>query len=152
MTPPPPELPRALKRPAGLAGTGDALTTAGLRMTKLTVDHARDAVFWHRLDGQVLYVNDAACESLGYRRQELLSMSVPDFDPVYDPDRFHDLMTARRRVKSTTFESTHRRKDGTTFPVEISITHHDIDGHDMCCAFVREITERKQTERSLRFT
>lgn len=45
------------------------------------------------------------------------------------------------------YETEHRRKDGTTFPVEISSRFLDIGGKEFVSAIVRDITERKEVDR-----
>ena len=57
-----------------------------LRFTQLSVDLSRTAIFWVRPDAQFVYVNDAACESLGYTREELLTKSVPQISPDVTPN------------------------------------------------------------------
>ena len=54
-----------------------------LRLTQFSVDKAGDAVFWMGSDARFIFVNDAACSSLGYLREELLSMTVHDIDPNF---------------------------------------------------------------------
>ena len=59
------------------------------RSTKLsqlsheTIEQAADGIFWLDSEGRIHRVNDAACRLLGYSREELLAMTVPDFDPEY---------------------------------------------------------------------
>ena len=70
---------------------------ARLQLTQFSVDHAADAAFWVRSDAQFIYVNVAACRSLGYKRKELLSMTVHDIDPAFPaeiwPEHWKDLTT-----------------------------------------------------------
>ena len=60
-----------------------------LRQTQFAVDHAADAVYWMGDDGRFIYVNEAACRTLGYTREEFLTMTVPDIDPDF-PQFFSD--------------------------------------------------------------
>jgi PAS domain S-box-containing protein len=67
----------------------------------------------------VIDVNHEACESLGYTRDELIGMKPPQFDAAPD---LPALLEVTRRIEAgevVTFETRHRRKDGTTFPVEV---------------------------------
>jgi PAS domain S-box-containing protein len=109
------------------------------------VDHATDAFFL--LDDQltVLDVNGQAADSLGYSRDELIGMHPRDIDVDQDEVAMERV---RQRVvtgEQLTFETHHRRKDGTVFPVEIRIGHFEQDGHRFL-ALARDITERKRVE------
>ena len=55
-----------------------------LGMTRVSLEAASDAIFWIKPDGRFMDANPAACRSLGYTREELLQLSVPDIDPHYD--------------------------------------------------------------------
>jgi two-component system cell cycle sensor histidine kinase/response regulator CckA len=121
-----------------------------LRMMQFSIDRGQDACFWIGTDLKILYVNDAACESLGYARQDLLAMSVPEIGPdrfehTTPEDHWHSIKDAG----SLTFESSHRRKDGTRLPVEISANYLEFNGKEYVFAFARNTTERKRTERDL---
>lgn len=129
-----------------------ALTTklrASEARLRTFVDHATDAFFL--LDDQfvVLDVNRQARASLGYSREELIGMHTRDFDSGRDAasiDRVRQRMLAGETVS---FESRHRRKDGTSFPVEIRVSLFEQSGRRLLC-LVRDITERKVAEDELR--
>ena len=57
-----------------------------LRLTQFALDHAGDAAMWLDRNGHVVYANAASCELLGYSRDELLTLSVSDYDPDVSPD------------------------------------------------------------------
>jgi len=110
------------------------------------VENAGDAFFLHDMQGRFLDVNRRACESLGYTREELLSMGVADVELMFFKDHWkHD-----PQEYPISFEGLHRRKDGTTFPVEIRLARLDAGDQPLMLALVRDITERKQAEQSLR--
>jgi PAS domain S-box-containing protein len=121
-----------------------------LKMTKFAIDGATDAVHWIKQDGRFFYVNDAACRSLGYSRDELLSMSVADIDPNISPQDWADRWKNIREKRSATTQSDNRAKDGRVFPVEVSMNYLEFDGDEFCFAFVRDITDRESMERQLR--
>jgi PAS domain S-box-containing protein len=120
-----------------------------LRLTQFSVDHAGDAVFWLRPDGRFAYANATACRKLGYAQEELLSMTVHDIDPNFPAEVWPEHWEELKRRGSFTFESLHRSKDGKTFPVEITINYLVFEGSEYNCAFVRDITERKQAQEAL---
>ena len=67
------------------------------------VDNAADAFFLHTEEGKILDVNKQACESLGYTREELLSMTIADIDPDYAPKNLEQLSKRRARRVSREF-------------------------------------------------
>jgi len=119
---------------------------AALRMTRYSVEHSADAAFWLTSDARFIYVNDAACDSLGYSREELLRMSAQDIDPEFPREVWEEHWAHIKEVGKVTIESVHRRKDGTEFPVEIRVNFQRFEGREYNFSFARDITERKQAE------
>ncbi len=120
-----------------------------LRFTQFSVDHASDPVFWMGRDARFTYVNDAACRSLGYTREELLAMTVHDIDPDFPAEVWSAHWRDLRERGSFIVESRHRAKDGRVFPVELAINYMQFEGKEYNCAFARDITERKLAETEL---
>ena len=77
-------------------------------------------------------------------------MTIHDIDPGFPRERWPEHIAELREAGSLTFESTHRRKDGTTLPVEITAMYVEFGGEVYDVAFCRDITERRETEDSLR--
>ena len=125
-----------------------------LEMFRFCLDNAPDAIQWIDKNGGFPYVNEQACSSLGYTREEMMRLHVWDIDPFYNKNRLKKDWAKYRKSKFTTLhlESLHKRKDGVTFPVEISAKHLWIGDAELHVAFARDITERKQFEKSLKFT
>ncbi|MHA1959905.1 MAG: PAS domain S-box protein [Candidatus Thorarchaeota archaeon] len=115
-----------------------------LKLTQFTVDSSSDPAFWMGPDAKFVYVNDAACKSLDYSREELLTMTVHDIDPFFPEEVWASHWEEIKEKKSFTIESQHRTKDGQTFPVEISINYMEFEGKEFNCAFARNIEERVQ--------
>ena len=113
------------------------------------VDHATDAFFVLDDDLTVLDVNRQACESLGYSREELIGKHPSDFDIGLDDASIQRLKQRVLAGEAVTFETRHRRKDGTSFPVEIRVAQFEQGGRRLLC-LVRDITERKRAEDELR--
>jgi len=117
-----------------------------LRLTQFTVDRGSEATYWLRRDGGIIYVNDRACEALGYSREELLSMKIQEINPEFPPERwpYHWDDLRKRRIFSA--ESTHRAKDGHLIPVEITANYIEFDGKEYNCVSAHDITTRKRNE------
>ena len=122
------------------------------RRFRTLVDHAADAVFVSDLDGHIIDVNARACTSLGYEEDELLAMNVADLDPEA-ADLGRDKL---RRIHAAAMEQgqvylgQQRRKDGSTFPVEVRIAGMHLTEGDYLIGIARDITERQQAETALR--
>lgn len=121
-----------------------------LQRTQFAVDRAADPIFWINPEGRFFYVNEAACRSLGYSREELLKMSVPDIDPLVPTEEWGKRWRELMEQAACTFESVHRRKSGELFPVEITLNYQVHGGCEFGYAFVRDISQRKRAEEALR--
>ena len=123
---------------------------AALRRYELLASHSRDIVLFMRLDdGRILEANAAAQSAYGYSREELLTLSVRH---LRAPDTRSSLaeQLARAGTGDLLFETVHQRRDGSTFPVEVSARGATIDGARTIISVVRDVTERKRAEEALR--
>ena len=119
------------------------------RRFRTFVDHAADAFFLTDEQGRILDVNRRACESLGYTRDELIGMTPFDFvdlEPTEVEDRIRHVLAG----EAIAFESRHRRKDGTVFPVETRGKSFREGGRQFVVAMARDVTERKRLEEEVR--
>ena len=114
---------------------------------RTTVDNAADGVFLNDLSGSLVDVNQSACDSLGYTREEMFSLSITDVDVHYksmeEVKRF--LADIGYRTVIVT-ETELRRKDGTLFPVELRVVKFDLAGEPIVLGMARDITARKAAE------
>jgi len=110
------------------------------------VDHATDAFFLHDEDGTILDVNSQACASLGYARDELIGMHPKDFDPDINDARLKSIMERLDAGEIVVFETRHRRKDASVFPVEIRVRPFRQRGRMLRVALVQDVSERKHAE------
>ena len=113
------------------------------------VDRATDAFFLLDDKSTVLDVNRQACDGLGYSREELIGKHRSDFDVGLDEASIELLRQRMAAGEPVTFETRHRRKDGTSFPVEVRVGQFNQVGRRYLC-LVRDITERKRAEDELR--
>lgn len=120
------------------------------RLALFYLDNASDGVAWIKPDASFFYANDAFCRSLGYSREELLSMKVYDIDPDFPRERWSDHWAELKQHRHLAFESRHRTKCGRVFPVEISANFMEFDGKECNCAIAHDISKRKQAEEKLR--
>ena len=112
---------------------------------QVVFDEAVDALFVHDPDGFIVDANPHACQSLGYTRAELVGRPVGVVDA--------GLQEAGCRLQAgqtLTFESLHRRKDGSCYPVEVRVRLFDHRGRRLALALARDIGERQRAEQALR--
>lgn len=111
------------------------------------INQATDGIFVLDRAGQVLDVNERACVNLGYGRRELLRLSVFDFNVDLSEEVFADLVGRLSAEGPTIVERWHRRRDGSVFPVEISVGLLET-GEILSMA--RDVTRRMEAARALR--
>jgi PAS domain S-box-containing protein len=107
---------------------------------------SRDPYFGVQRDARICFANGAACEALGYTREELLALSVPDLDPNYPMEKWDSHWEELRTCGSLVTETLHRRKDGSLFPVEITITWVSVDAKECLFTQARDISARVAAE------
>ncbi|MBU2773352.1 EAL domain-containing protein [Acidithiobacillus ferrooxidans] len=116
-----------------------------LKLFRTLLDNSSDAI--EVLDPvtlRFLDINATGCRALGYTREELLSMTIYDIDTAYSaaPQKVLEQFRESGRVL---FETIHRRKDGSTFPVEVNVMSVELD-RAYLIAITRDITVRKAQE------
>jgi PAS domain S-box-containing protein len=118
---------------------------------RMLVEQAGDAFFIHDYIGKILDVNLRACETLGYNRNELLEMNIADVDleiaKEQHKDRYWDSLQSERYV---TFEGTHRRKDGSMFPVEVRLGRVDLGDQPLLLSLTCHLPEIPANEKGRR--
>ena len=119
-----------------------------LRFTQFAVDHMLDSAIWTRTEGNLIYVNEAASQTLGYTKEELLAMNMKDLVPGFEVRESDDWEQIRAQGERR-FECLHRRKNGDLFPAEVTVNHIEFEGVEYACGVVRDITERKRVEEKL---
>ncbi len=115
------------------------------------LDGLPEPVFWFDKNGQFIDVNEEASLHWGYSKDEFLTMSIFDVNPNMKRETWQDHWEAKQHDPST-FESTHQRKDGTIFPVDITDNFVSVNGNIYCCAIIRDITARKELDRIARLS
>ncbi|MEW6703058.1 MAG: PAS domain S-box protein [Bacteroidota bacterium] len=113
-------------------------------------NNTNDAIIIHDLQGNILDVNQTACERLGYQKKEILKMTPADF---YTPEyaallpRHIDELTNNNYAL---FETVQLCKNGKTIPTELSARTIEYDGKPAALCIARDISRRKKNEETLR--
>ena len=119
--------------------------------TQFAMDRVGIGIAWNEVNtGRFLYTNEETCRQLGYTQDELLGLTVsyinPDFQPAALAQVAAQLSGSGGGMK---VETTHRRKDGSTFPVEVTVHLQRDPEKDFFIAFYLDITDRKRVESEL---
>ncbi|KJV07328.1 PAS domain-containing protein [Methylocucumis oryzae] len=107
-------------------------------------ENMHDAVYLIDSTFKFKYVNQSACQTLGYSQNELLNMGVADIDFSLSPVAINAMHQQVIEQGYACFETRHQRKDGSSFPVEVNITQYQYNNENMSLCVVRDITERKR--------
>ena len=114
-----------------------------LRLSQFTMDHAVDMIFWVREDGSIAFVNQTAYEQFGHQRFEHWSEVLPELDIAA-------IWPELQRRKFWNQELTLQDEEGTAWPVEVYLNYLNFEGKDYACAFLRDISYRKQKAAELK--
>lgn len=107
--------------------------------------------YWISQEGEFISVNAAACASLGYSQEELIGKHIWDIDPYYPPEAQSETWEKIKALGSFTLESAHRRKDGSEFPILVTINYANFEGEEHSLVFVQDITDRKRSEERITY-
>ncbi|MDR3578082.1 MAG: PAS domain S-box protein [Anaerolineaceae bacterium] len=112
-------------------------------------NQSRDIILVVRFrDGRILEANAAAERAYGYPRQELLSLSISDLR-AYQTQPLIGTQMQQANTSGILFETLHRRKDGTFFPVEVSSVGTEFGEERANLSIIRDISERKLAEQTI---
>lgn len=109
---------------------------------EFALDNSVDAIYWFALDGTFVYVNDAACNMLGYKKEELLGEHLTKMDPNFTKEEAAKVIGFIFKSDTWSLETTQKRKDGSLINIEVTGHGFTHAGKDYVCAFGRDITQR----------
>ncbi|MFZ2456875.1 MAG: PAS domain S-box protein [Candidatus Altiarchaeia archaeon] len=111
---------------------------------------ASDTIFIYDLEGKFIEVNDAACDKLGFTREQILRMSSSEIEAPEYGELMHQRINEVLEKGRIIFESGHVRRDGRLIPVEINSRAIEYSGKKAVLSIARDITERKKAEEKLK--
>jgi PAS domain S-box-containing protein len=120
-----------------------------VRRIGAVADEARDIILLMDSRGNVCDANRAALAAYGYSLDEIRGINIHELRAPSTQNDIHDQM-ARAAADGVQFETTHRRHDGTEFPCEVSSRRVELDGDSFLVSIVRDLTERRRAEATLR--
>jgi PAS domain S-box-containing protein len=124
-----------------------AQTKSELELTRFSIDHAMDMLYWMDQTGNIVDVNDATCKRLGYTRSELTALNVVDVDQGITRTDYPRLWRDLKSEGTAKVISMHRRKHGGVIPVEVTHNYIRFENRQYDCAFARDITDRLENEK-----
>jgi len=134
--------------------TADHEVSAAIRRSeeqfRTIFEGAGDGLLIHRPDGTIIEANRVACEQLGYRREELLQMSVVDINAPAGAGLVPERLNRIIADGFATFETQHLRRDGSLMPIEIVARTIEFAGGPAVLSVQRDISDRKRAERTAR--
>ena len=110
---------------------------------------SNDAIFLHDLDGKIIDVNDKALSTFQYSKDEMLEFNVTHLHPESEKKISQNAFKQIMRNGSVFFEVEFKKKDGTTFPAEVSSRKFTIGSREVIQDIVRDITERKRSQQEI---
>jgi PAS domain S-box-containing protein len=116
----------------------------------MVMQEARDVILVLDESLRIIEANEQAPVVYGWSREELLGMPVRDLRATESTGDFTHVSQSVTAGTGATFETEHRRKDGSTFPVEVSARLVEGDGRKQILSIIRDITERRRAEAELR--
>ena len=121
-----------------------------LELFRNLLDHSTDSVYVIDPEsGRILDANATARQRTGYSRDELLELTVPELErEIPDRESWRDVVWGVRAGDLETFDGIRRCADGSSFPVEVSLSYVELD-REYVLAIVRDVTERRKREREL---
>jgi PAS domain S-box-containing protein len=117
-----------------------------LELARHALEKAREALLWVDLEGRVILVNEAACRSLGFSREDLLGRNLFDICPELTPALWRELWKEIRQRASFLFELSCRTRDGRVFPADVAMHHLRWQDKEYACVFFEDVAERKRLQ------
>ena len=121
-----------------------------LQLAEFSFESTSISGFWIAQDASIYRVNSAACQFLGYSKQELESLHIFDIDPSASSQTWSNHWRKLRQQRSMNFTSRHRTKNGRLLPVEIHLNFLQLGEEEFNIAFAHDLTAQRKTEADLR--
>ena len=113
-------------------------------------ENAKDIILYLNVDGRIIDANKTAVEKYGYSRTEFLNMKLQQLRHPLTMKNYQEQMEISAS-EGIVYECVNVRKDGSSFPVEVSSRTTEINGELVRIHIIRDITERKQYEEKIKY-
>jgi PAS domain S-box-containing protein len=121
-----------------------------LKLVNTAIDSTSEAIYITDEESSIIYVNDGACNMLGYTKEELTSMKVDGIEAQYSFDDIVNFRESVKDIKQILFETKHKAKDGSIINVEITGSSFIFNNKSVELSVVKDITAKKKFEEQLK--
>lgn len=121
-----------------------------LHLNRHALDHSFDEIYRINRDGRILGANRAACENLGYYRNELIGRNIGDIDPHHSAEAWAEHWHELEQHGALTQETVHRTREGWEYPVEMAERYLVYGGEPFAFGVARDVRARNAAEASAR--
>ncbi|RBQ27452.1 sensor histidine kinase [Arcobacter sp. CECT 9188] len=116
---------------------------------EFALNNSSDFIYWFTPDARIVYINDAACKILGYRKDELIGEYLEFFDKNFTRQSAIELMQTIKNTDNWILESTQTKKGGEIFPIEVSGHSFTSGGQEYIYTFARDISKRVEIHKKI---
>ena len=120
-----------------------------LRLRAQLLDSINDSIFVHDFDGNFIWLNEKACTTRGYNKDELTKLNLEQLDVPEYAESIKPRLKELLGKGASLFESAHFRKDGSIMPIEVHAHLIEMGGRKLVLSVARDISERKRAEEAL---
>ncbi len=121
-----------------------------LQLSHFTIEQSPDAIFWIDSEAIIHRVNKAAIEMFGYSEEELIGKKTYQFHPQENEKGWRKRWNKLKTERMISFKKYQPTKDGRWLQIEITQNLIEFEGEEYSCSFIRNITERQQSQDALR--
>ncbi len=116
-----------------------------VQLMQCAFDHISEAILVADATKRLRFANQAAVNALGYTKEELEKLSIPDIAPNHDNQRYQEHLQELREGKTLSYYTTHRTKDGQDVPITISVYLFNFQGKEFTCAITKPSKKSGET-------
>ena len=98
-------------------------------------------VIWMTEDGNIVYANTKFCERLGYKKSELVKLSIFDINSTVTTESWKNHWEIVKKENVHNFKGTHKNKQGKFYEVEVNVQFFSNNGKNIVCAIVNDISQ-----------
>ncbi len=121
-------------------------TEEQLKLIRYSIDNASESTLLLSTSGKILFANQFTFEKLNYSKEELSTINWSRICPEMTAKKTGKFATQLKEKGSIKFEATYRKKDGTTYPVNILANYQIFGKKEYIFVFAHDITEEKKIE------